>query len=99
MPKKPLTIGDRNFVTQGAAIGFIRNMLNSQPLNTPLTGAEDSFLRSLIARHPRGGRKIGAGIHHFSVGMALFGTRCFYLHRTNGTQTDFSYLKCLRGTR
>ena len=97
MPRKPLTIGERSFETQKTANLFIKDLLNSQPLKTPVPEPHHSFLRALVARHPRAAEKVGTGIHHFTVEPALGGTRCFYLTRADGTKTDFSTLKCVRG--
>ena len=94
---KPLTIDGRPFETQGAANLFIQELLNSQPLKTPIPEPHHSFLCALVARHPRSAEKVGAGIHHFAIEPAMGGTRCFYVTRADGTKVDFSTLKCVRG--
>lgn len=94
---KPLIVGDTQFKTQKAANAFIRELLNAQQLNEPILEPHHSFLCALVSRHPRAAEKICAGIRHFTVGAASYGTRCFYLTRTDGSRTDFSYLKCVRG--
>lgn len=92
-----LTIGEESFHTQRAAELFIQRLRNSQPLKTPIPEPHHSFLCALVARHPQAAGKAGAGIQHFTVELAMHGTRCFYLTRVDGTKTDFSYFKCLRG--
>lgn len=94
---KPISIGDKSFRTQGDAKDFIKELLNSQPLKTPIPEAHHSFLCSLVELHPRATEKIGVGIKHFTVEPATHGTRCFYITRTDGTRTDFSTGKCVRG--
>ena len=94
---KPLTIGDKHFRTQTEAKDFIQALLNSQPLKTVIPEPHHSFLCALIVLHPRAAEKIGAGVKHFTVEPALHGTRCFYLARVDGTKTDFSTGKCVRG--
>ena len=50
--------------------------------------------------HPEAGDKIGPGVDSFSVERApgrSFGTRCFWVTRSDGTRTEFSYLTCLSG--
>jgi hypothetical protein len=42
--------------------------------------------------HPRAEAKIKAEISHFSIGADSYKGRCFYLHRSDATKTDFSYL-------
>jgi hypothetical protein len=97
MRTEPLTIGEESFLTQRAAELFIQRLRNSQPLKTPIPEPHHSFLCALVARHPNASGKAGAGIRHFTVELAVHGTRCFYLTRVDGTKTDFSYFKCLRG--
>jgi hypothetical protein len=94
---KPVTIGERSFGTRNDANGFIQELLNDQPLKVAIPEPHHSFLCSLISRHPHVTEKVGPGIQHFTVEPALHGTRCFYLTRVDGTKTDFSYLKCVRG--
>ena len=98
MPRsKPVTIGDKYFCRQKDADDFIRELLNGQTLCVVIPEPQHLFLCSLIALHPRAAEKIGAGIKHFTVEPALHGTRCFYLTRVDGTKTDFSTGKCVRG--
>lgn len=98
MPRsRPLIIGGRHFETQKAANLFIQELLNSQPLKTPISEPDHSFLCALVSRHPHAAKKAGAGIKHFTVEPAMHGTRCFYITRADGSKTDFSYFKCVRG--
>ena len=94
---KPLNINGRSFESRKAANHFIKELLNSQPLKTPIPEPHHSFLCALLARHPRTAEKIGSGIRHFTVEPAMGGTRCFYLTRADGTKVDFSTLKRVRG--
>jgi hypothetical protein len=87
-----------SFPTQKAANHFIQQLLNSQPPKAIIPEPLHSFLVALVSRHPRAGEKIGVGIRHFTVEPTLHRTRCFYLTRTDGTETDFSYFKCVRGS-
>lgn len=86
-----------HFRTQKEANAFIRQLLNSQPLKVPMPEPHHSFLSALLVLHPRAAEKIGAGIKHFTVEPARRGTRCFCLTRIDGTKTDFSTGKCVRG--
>jgi len=95
---KPLTIAGKSFETQKAANFFIQELLNSQPLKVTIPGPHHSFLMALISRHPHATEKIGSGVKHFTVEYAQHGTRCFYATRVDGTRTDFSYFKCVRGS-
>ena len=94
---KALVVGEQHFKSQKAANSFIQELLNSQPLREPIPEPHHSFLCALISRHPRATETVGIGIQHFTVERAAHGTRCFYLTRVDGSRTDFSYLKCVRG--
>ncbi|OLE14274.1 MAG: hypothetical protein AUI36_39185, partial [Cyanobacteria bacterium 13_1_40CM_2_61_4] len=63
-------------------------------------GATDlAFLRGLLRNHPRAREKIGSGVVSICVrvnpGFPENRNRGFWLTRTDGTGTDFSYLKCI----
>lgn len=59
-------------------------------------------LLALLRRHPEAESRIGCGVARFFVGLACgdyggFGTSCFWLERTDGTRTDWSYRTALDG--
>jgi hypothetical protein len=95
---KPLNIGANHFDSQKEAIETVKELLNGQPLKVPIPEPGHTLLSNLLSRHPRAAEKIGPGISHFTVEPAEHGTRCFYLTRIDGTKTDFSYFKCVRGS-
>jgi hypothetical protein len=95
---KPLTIGEKHFDAQSAAADFIKELLNSQPLKTPIPEPHHSFLHALVFRHPDAKAKIGGGIRHFTVEHAKHGTLCFYITRVDDTRDDFATGKCLKGS-
>jgi hypothetical protein len=59
-----------------------------------VTGEDIEFLRWLLDRHPQAPEKIGQGVAGFSVQTTAMGTRCFFVHRVDGSSTDFSYHSC-----
>jgi hypothetical protein len=93
----PHTIGSHTFNTQAAAVAFIQEALYRHPLLEPIKGEDHAFLLELLKKHPRAAEKIGAGVKHFAVGKAKGGTQCFYITRVDGSRSDFSFIKCLRG--
>lgn len=58
-------------------------------------GDDAEFLFWLLERHPRAAEKIGQGVASFSVQSAQMGTRCFVVHRVDGSSTDFSFYSCI----
>lgn len=91
--------GDGRFVfpTRKAAQEQLRSILNSQPLREPLAGADHDLLAAVVAAHPAAAENIGCGIAAIDVRVIDHGTRGFWITRTDGTRTDFSYLKALDG--
>ena len=94
---KSLTVGTRIFGTQAAAVNFIREVLYRHPLLTPIDGSDHAFLLELLSKHPHAAEKIGVGVEYFTVGKAKGGTQCFYITRVDGSRSDFSFMKCLKG--
>jgi len=94
---KSHTIGPHTFGTQAAAITFIQEVLYRHPLLEPIKGDDHAFLLELLKKHPNAAEKVGAGVRHFTVEKAKGGTQCFYITRVDGSRSDFSSMKCLRG--
>ena len=94
MPAKPVSIGALSFRRKGDATNFFRNMLYRYELGDKVTVHDAKILAELVAQHPEASMKIGCGILSFSVRSADFGTRCFYVNRTDGTSEKFSFLVC-----
>jgi hypothetical protein len=90
-------IGPHTFDTQAAAVTFIQEVLYRHPLLGPISGDDHAFLLELLKKHPHAAEKVGAGVKHFTVENAKGGTRCFYVTRVDGSRSDFSFMKCLRG--
>jgi len=56
-----------------------------------------AFMRALLARHPRAAEKIGLGVRAIRVdaNSVWGGSPMLTIVRTDGTTTDFSYMKCI----
>lgn len=72
-----------------------REILNRATIGQPIAGDAESFLRDLVTLHPEAEDKIGCGIDRFEVRQNEWKGRTFWLVRLDGTETDFSFLKCL----
>jgi Protein of unknown function (DUF3223) len=59
-----------------------------------VVGEDAEFLQWLLDKHPQAPEKIGRGVAGFSVQTTAIGTRCFFVHRVDGSSTDFSYYSC-----
>jgi hypothetical protein len=88
-------VGELEFPTKKAAKVFFKEML-ARYSDGEDTNAEDSaHLDKLIERHPEAAQKIGPGIKRFYRQRTDKGTSCFWLERTDGTETEFSYPTCV----
>jgi hypothetical protein len=97
MPAKPMTIGSPHFAKRGDATAFYKGMLNRYDVGDKVSAADENLLRAALALHPKTSEKIGCGVTHFSVRSADFGSKCFWVNRTDGTAEKFSYITCIRG--
>ena len=62
----------------------------------PITGDDAEWLSWLITRHPCAVEKIGPGISWFTARLVEpYKTRGLFLHRIDGTVTDFSWRVCI----
>ncbi|WP_126976678.1 DCL family protein [Frigidibacter oleivorans] len=94
MPAKPVSIGSLHFERKGDAADFFRDMLYKYDLGDKVTDSDAEILSELVAMHPEAEEKIGCGIASFSVRSADFGTRCFWVNRTDGSTIKFSFKAC-----
>lgn len=88
-------VGSETFKTKKALGERVRAILYGASIGVELDAAEHSFLLALLGRHPNAAKKIGPGVRAFRVTASLYGNRCFEILRVDGTETDFSYLKCV----
>ena len=89
----------RFFSKHGDAYAFFKEMLHRYPLGGMVLGTDKADLRALLRRHEEETEKIGSGISHFIVDDAPpeyeIRTRCFWIIRSDGSRTDFSFKHCL----
>lgn len=88
-------IGKEVFKTKKDLLARLREMLHAAPLGVELDLPQHEFLMEMLARHPEAKKKIGPGVKAFRVTTSEFKNRCFEVIRVDGTETDFSYLKCV----
>ena len=98
MPAKPIDLAAKHFEKKGDAAEYLRSMLNRYDLGDKVGSEDAKVLRAALALHPDAEEKIGCGISHFSVRSAVYGKRCFWVNRLDGTTDDFSYKSCIYGS-
>ena len=94
MPAKQVKIGSLSFARKKDADEYFRDMLYRYDLGDKVSADDAKILTSLIDMHPESVDKIGSGIDSFSVRTADYGTRCFWVNRTDGTTEKFSFKAC-----
>jgi len=96
---KPVDIGHRVFPTQTAATKHFREILNSCELGDTIEGDKARDLSAVLALHPDFEQKVGVGVRRYYVAKAPdHPTRCFWLERMDGSNTDFSLKSAITGS-
>ena len=93
--RKSVSYGDLHFRTQTEARAFLNAMLNRYDVGDRISAADAVILTAALALHPEAVEKVGSGIKYFSVRSADFGTKCFWVNRTDGTTEKFSHKACV----
>lgn len=94
MSKKPVTIGGIYFAKKGDALTHMKAMLDRYDIGDRVNASDTEFLRAALSLHPEATAKIGSGVVYFSVRSADFGSKCFWVNRTDGSTEKFSYKSC-----
>lgn len=99
--QKPIfTLGGITFDAKTQVGNYVKQLLADAKLNASLSGEKYAVMRDLLNWHPEAQQKIGGGVAAIEVRPTPdFGknTRGFWLVREDGSETDFSYRKCLEG--
>lgn len=90
-----IRIGQEVFKTKKELLAKVKAMLHAAALGVELDEPEHGFLIELMKRHPEATKKVGPGVKAFRVTTSEYGNRCFEVIRVDGTETDFSYFKCV----
>lgn len=94
--KNCFVIGSRVFTTKKAVDAYMRQILHSSSVGTPLAGEDLRAVYDLLLRHPAAEQKIGVGVAAISVQTeSNWNTRHFQITRNDGSTTDFSFKKCI----
>lgn len=97
MPAKPISFGDLHFAKKGDAVAYLNTMLHKYEVGDKVSVDDAQILMHALAHHPDAQEKMGCGVTDFSVRSADFGTKCFWVNRTDGTTEKFSHRTCVYG--
>jgi hypothetical protein len=92
---KSIKVGEKEFGTMKAAKDFFKEMLARYSDGDDVNEEDSANLDRLLERHPEASQKIGCGVRRYFRKRTDKGTSCFWLERTDGTETEFSYLTCV----
>ena len=95
MPAKPTSLGPLRFRSKTDAAAYLKAMLHKYDVGDKVSAADSLVLTAALKRHQKAAEKIGCGIAYFSVRSADFGSKCFWVNRTDGSTEKFSYKNCL----
>jgi Protein of unknown function (DUF3223) len=98
MAATPVTLGPEHFDKKGDAVAYLKAMLRRYDVGDRVNAADAAVLEAALARHPEAKEKIGTGVRDFSVRSADFGSKCFWVNRTDGTTVKFSHKACVWNT-
>ncbi|SNS01643.1 Protein of unknown function [Methylobacillus rhizosphaerae] len=90
MLAKPITLGPMHFEKRSDAVAYLKDMLHRYDVGDKVSEKDAVILRAALEHHPNSVAKIGCGIHYFSVRTADYGTKCFWVNRSDGTTEKFS---------
>lgn len=93
---KPIVIGDIQFRTKTAAKDEIRRRIGQYEAGDILSITDQVFFEELFKLHDEYSEKVGAGIKHIQVERDFHRNRCLYIHRTDGTEIDISWVHCVQ---
>lgn len=79
-----------------AMMKICKEILYRYEFGVSVCGEDFDFILLVLRMHPNYRQKIGKGISKITVQKdPRYKSRCFYIHRKDGTMTDFSFVKCL----
>lgn len=88
-------IGGMKFSKKGDALNHLKSTLNSYSPEERVSSNDAGFLLEALQNHPDAKEKIGIGIEFFFVRRADYGTKCFWIRRSDGSEERFSYKSCV----
>ena len=89
-------LGGKQFETWRTVADYAQIVLHRSHPGVALEGEDAAFVGDLFAFHPDVEKKAAPGIQFFYVGvMPAWGTRNFFVYRSDGTYDNFSIKKCI----
>ncbi len=93
---KPIAFGTYQFRTKKSATEEARRRINQYEAGERLNLDDEDFFLSLFTLHSEYQEKKGAGIDHVKVQRDFHRNRCLYIHRSDGSKVDCSWVHCIQ---
>lgn len=91
------SIGGKAFSSKDQIAFVCKAILNSTEPGVILDRETSAMIFDVLSMHPYADEKIGVGVQAFGVQRnPQYGKKEFVVYRTDGSSTEFSYLKCLK---
>jgi hypothetical protein len=89
-------LGQVSFDTKQAVTQACRDILHATPQGKAITSTEQVFLLDLFQHHTEWLEKRGPGVSAITTMVTWHGTKCFVLHRVDGSQVDISFAHAIK---
>ncbi|WP_318440556.1 DUF3223 domain-containing protein [Photobacterium leiognathi] len=93
---KPISFGHFQFRTKKSATEEARRRINQYEAGDKLNPDDELFFSMLFTLHSEYEEKRGSGIDYIQVERDFHNNRCLYIHRTDGTRVDCSWVHCIQ---
>ena len=93
---KSIAFGSFQFRTKKSATEESRRRINKYEAGEKLNEEDELFFSSLFTLHSEYIEKIGSGIDHIKVEKDFHNNRCLYIHRSDGTKIECSWVHCIQ---
>jgi hypothetical protein len=85
----------KEFKSQQKILEYIRVMKDKYQIGECINKDDRDFLYAVLQKHHNATKKIGCGVDTFRKSLNIYNCEGFQIIRTDGTITDFSYIKCI----
>lgn len=98
MARRTFTVDGKFFKTQKELLAYVKQEIHGvYPDHTDISSDHLRFMIGLLQHHPWGSQKIGVGVRRMWLQkVGDYKHPCFWLERTDGTKTDFSFRTCVQ---
>lgn len=93
---KPIAFGNYQFRTKKSAREEAQRRIKQYEAGNRLSVDDELFFTSLFTLHSEYEEKRGVGIDHVKVERDFKKNRCLYIHRTDGSNIDCSWVHCIQ---